>query len=111
MWPISFENNHYIWKYHNATLETLAGALTTQLWSPELTDSTGLTGEYDFTLEFVPDPHWQMRTGWTPPPQAGDDGPTIFSAVSDQLGLKLDSRKGQVSVLVVDSADKVPVQN
>jgi uncharacterized protein (TIGR03435 family) len=56
-------------------------------------DQTELTGKYDFRLVFSPD--------------LGDaTGPSIFTAVQEQLGLKLDSGKGPVAVIVIDSAQK-----
>ena len=105
----SFTNNHFRWTMRDYKIADLAGGLESQLWSP-VTDETGLAGEYDFTLEFVPSERWQMKTGWAPSGE-GADGPSLFTAISEQLGLKLESRKGPVPVLVVDSADKVPVAN
>lgn len=82
---------------------------------------TGLQGFYEFTLEF---------SGMQVPPQGfttaspmgvaagtgtgdpGEGGPTLFSAVEKQLGLKLQKVKNvPVDILVVDHADKVPTQN
>jgi uncharacterized protein (TIGR03435 family) len=44
-------------------------------------------------------------------PPAGDAGPTIFAAVQQQLGLKLEPKKGSVDFLVIDSIEKMPVEN
>lgn len=64
-------------------------------------DQTGLTGFYEFDLRWTPDDA----------PEGADTGPPIFKAVQEQLGLKLESRKDGVDVLVVDAADRVPVAN
>ncbi len=62
-----------------------------------ITDQSGLTGKYDFKLTWAPD--------------MGDTtGPSLFTALQDQLGLKLDSSKAPVEVVVVDSAQK-PSEN
>ena len=72
-------------------------------------DKTGLTGMFDFHLEFTPD---DATPGITTSSDAGDPlGPSIFAALQEQLGLKLESRKGLLDILVVDRADKVPVAN
>jgi uncharacterized protein (TIGR03435 family) len=56
-------------------------------------DRTGLTGQYNFRLVYSPD--------------LGDTtGPSIFTAVQEQLGLKLESGKGPVEVVVIDQAEK-----
>jgi uncharacterized protein (TIGR03435 family) len=62
-------------------------------------DETGLTGAYDIDLT------------WTPEGQDADTGPTIFTAVQEQLGLKLEGRKDAVAVMVIDHADRTPVEN
>lgn len=71
-----------------------------QLGRP-VVDHTGLTGRYDFTLE------------WKPGAEGDGDGagPTVFTALQEQLGLKLESQKGTVEVLVVDSALRKPIEN
>jgi uncharacterized protein (TIGR03435 family) len=66
-------------------------------------DNTGLKGFYELKLEWAPD---ISRPDAEPPP-----GPSLFTAVQEQLGLKLESRKGSVDVVVVDSAAKVPAEN
>jgi uncharacterized protein (TIGR03435 family) len=75
-------------------------------------DKTGLTGTYDIELTYAPDPGISL-TGRDfpgqpggPPPVANSDAPSIFSAVQEQLGLKLESTKGPVDVLVIDSAER-----
>jgi uncharacterized protein (TIGR03435 family) len=65
-------------------------------------DGTGLPGMYEIKLE------WAFR-----PLQNPDavPGPSLFTAISEQLGLRLEARKGPVDVLVVDHAEKVPGEN
>jgi uncharacterized protein (TIGR03435 family) len=98
----------------NLTLAEIAQALTREL-STELgrvvIDKTGIQGRYDFTLKWTPDNGAAAAdngTGGTPPP--ADSGPSIFTAVQEQLGLKLESAKGQVQVLVIDHAE-MPSEN
>jgi uncharacterized protein (TIGR03435 family) len=65
-------------------------------------DKTGLTGFYQFDLRYANEVS----------PGADDSaGPSVFTAVQEQLGLKLESKKGPVEVLVVDHAEKVPLEN
>lgn len=67
-------------------------------------DGTGLKGKYDFMLSWVP----EQRGGGTP---ESDSGPTLQDAIKAQLGLRLESKKALVDVLVIDSAEKVPTGN
>jgi bla regulator protein blaR1 len=72
-------------------------------------DKTGLTGRYDFTLQWTPDesqgpPGGPPGIGNAPPPDSS--GPSIFTAIQEQLGLKLESQKGPVEILVIDHAEK-----
>ncbi|MFZ0962683.1 MAG: TIGR03435 family protein [Terriglobia bacterium] len=74
-------------------------------------DQTGLAGNYDFTLKWTPD---QTPMGMAPgpppggpapdnaPPPPDASGPSIFTALQEQLGLKLESTKGPVDILVID---------
>jgi bla regulator protein blaR1 len=71
-------------------------------------DMTELTGLYEVNLEWTPES--QTTAGPTP---ASDtpSGPSIFTAVQEQLGLRLEARKGPLDVLVIDSAEKTPADN
>jgi uncharacterized protein (TIGR03435 family) len=74
----------------------LAGSLSGPVNSIVL-DKTGLAGVFDLNLEFTPD---QGASGGQ---AVGlDTGPSIFTAVQEQLGLKLESAKGPVDVVVID---------
>jgi uncharacterized protein (TIGR03435 family) len=66
-------------------------------------DGTGLTGYYDFRLEWNPD---DLDVSVTP----DHTGPSLFTAIQDQLGLKLESRRGPVEVLSIDTASQ-PSEN
>jgi uncharacterized protein (TIGR03435 family) len=70
-------------------------------------DMTGLTGYYEIHLEWTPEP--LAPTGATPVSE--QSGPSVYSAVQDQLGLKLESRKGPLDILIVDHAEKTPTAN
>jgi uncharacterized protein (TIGR03435 family) len=89
----------------------LAQQLAMQL-GRNVVDKTGLKGDFDFTLEWTPEPG--QGPGGPPPgeplPAADSSGPTIFTAVQEQLGLKLDSDKGPVDIIVIDSVAK-PSEN
>jgi uncharacterized protein (TIGR03435 family) len=77
-------------------------------------DKTGLTGKYDFVLEFTPDLSGiPLPAGFTTNDgnNATDPGTNIASAVEKQLGLKLTSTKGKLDVIMVDRAEKVPTEN
>jgi uncharacterized protein (TIGR03435 family) len=67
-------------------------------------DRTNLPGAYDFNLTWTPD-NMPMRPPGAPEPPVDPNGPSIFTALQEQLGLKLDSQKGPVSVLVIDRAE------
>lgn len=61
-------------------------------------DKTGLQGIYDFSVDLQPELHTDALTAWT-------------RALKDQLGLKIESRKGDVTVVVVDEAARIPTEN
>jgi uncharacterized protein (TIGR03435 family) len=79
-----------------------------QLLRRPVLDKTGLTGVYDFTLDFVPD------AGLAPVSSTADDntlpadpgGASIFTAIQQQLGLKLEPGRGQVETLVIDHVER-----
>jgi uncharacterized protein (TIGR03435 family) len=73
-------------------------------------DKTGLTGKYNFSLEWAPDFSVMQHPGGPmaapPPPQFDVTGPTIFTALQEQLGLKLQPGTGTVDVVVVDHVER-----
>jgi uncharacterized protein (TIGR03435 family) len=102
------------------TMARLTDVLGMALGRP-VVDKTGLTGAYDVTLDFSPEGMGPGPKGPAPeegggnpdeaPRDSNDSGPTIFTALQEQLGLKLESRKGPVDLLVVESVEKVPTKN
>jgi uncharacterized protein (TIGR03435 family) len=75
-------------------------------------DKTDLKGEYDFNLKWTPEPGQGPGLPGLPPPPPdalppGDtNGPSIFTAIQEQLGLRLESAKGPVEMIVIDGAQK-----
>jgi uncharacterized protein (TIGR03435 family) len=88
-------------------------SVVTQFAGQQVVDKSGLTGLYDFEFELPMDPEMLRRAASQaginlPPGQAQApqyDGPAIATILSEQLGLKLDSQKAAVEVLVIDSAE------
>jgi uncharacterized protein (TIGR03435 family) len=85
------------------TMQKLADLLSRQAGLP-VVDSTGLKGVFDFTLTWSPDEAAATPTD-------GAAAPSIFTALQEQLGLKLESGKGPVEILVVDHMEKAPTGN
>lgn len=88
------------------TVANLADEMTDMLGHP-VTDKTGMTGAYDFKLRFTPDDRLQVPGGAEPNerprlPSSDADEPSLFAAIQEQLGLKLESGKGPVEIIVVD---------
>ena len=77
-------------------MASLAGQLSSTLHHTVI-DKTGLTGKYDFALKFTPEDG--------PPPDSDNPDPTIFTAVQEQLGLKLVPSKGPTPTLVIDHVE------
>ncbi len=92
----------------NVTMKTFAGTLSGLVDKPVI-DMTELPGGFNINLEWGPDEMSAERKGSE---GSGDSapGPTIFTALHE-VGLKLESRKSPVEMLVVDRAEKVPVEN
>lgn len=86
------------------TMAKLAEMLSSQMDAP-VSDRTGLTEAYSFLLHYLPTRGPRAET------VADDTIPTIFDALQSQLGLKLVRRKAPVEFLLVDSAEKVPIEN
>ena len=89
-----------------ADIGQLAAQLSRLLNSTVL-DKTGLSGQYDVDLTFTPE---LLSAGGPPPPGVDPDGPSVFTALQEQLGLKLQSSRGPVDVLVIDHVEH-PTEN
>ena len=93
----------------------LVQLLSQQLGRPVI-DKTGIEGAFDVELRWTPEPgQGGGPFGGAPPPpeaiaQSDSSGPSIFTAIQEQLGLKLDSTKGPVEIMIIDSATK-PTEN
>jgi bla regulator protein blaR1 len=91
------------------SMADLVHSLSRQLGGRIVLDQTGLTGKYDIALQWMADHDGppMMGPGGPPPgqgdmPAANPDAPSLPTALQEQLGLKLESRKTSVAVLVVD---------
>jgi uncharacterized protein (TIGR03435 family) len=93
----------------NITLKFLADSLSG--WSNQgrpMIDQTGLSGTFDFVMEFTPDLPGPQPPGTNSQPDTS--GPTLEQALRDQLGIKLESVKGTMDVLVLDHVER-PSEN
>jgi uncharacterized protein (TIGR03435 family) len=90
----------------NVTMPTIAAGLTGPASNVDrpVVDQTGLTGTYDFVIEFLPEPPQGS------PPNPDKTGPTFLEALTEQLGLKLTRQKGPAEYFIVDHIEK-PLAN
>jgi uncharacterized protein (TIGR03435 family) len=82
----------------NTTLRGLTGMLTARLKRP-VADKTGATGDYEIRLRFAPDGDAESTL------------PSIFTVLQEELGLRLESAKVPVEMVVIDHLEKVPTEN
>jgi uncharacterized protein (TIGR03435 family) len=100
---------------HSAPVSFLAQTLSQQLGRTVI-DKTGLTGLYDFSLSWQPEQRQGQMFKTTADGESGPapadaaaphtSGPTVFTALQEQLGLKLDSQKGPVEILVIEQVEQ-----
>ncbi len=91
--------------YHNMRMSLFANVLSGAV-DDTVVDGTGLTGSYDFTLEYYSGPGGVgVKEGREPAPDP--NGASLEAALRDQLGLRLESRKGPVEMLVVERIQKL----
>ena len=88
----------------SVSIAQFADRLARQVGRP-VVDFTGLTGQFDLTLDWQPEAVQPEEQG------TASDRPSLFSALQEQLGLKLEPRKISLDVLVVDAAERVPTEN
>ena len=88
----------------NASMVSFVSLLQRAILDRPVVDNTGLSGKYDFDLEWAPD---ETQFGGDLLPATGAaTSPPLFEAIQEQLGLKLEATKGPVDALVVDTAER-----
>jgi uncharacterized protein (TIGR03435 family) len=90
--------------YRNITMLQLGNLLGLFSGRP-VADRTGMDGTFDVDLVFTPDQP-SGAPGGPAPPAASSDAPSIFTAVQEQLGLKLEASRGPVDVLVIEHIER-----
>jgi len=98
--PVAWGDGHI--RGGGQTVSELVNYLSSELKAP-VVDKTGLTGRYDYNLEFSRAP--------SATDNLADSAPDFITAVRDQLGLKLESKKAPIDLLVIDHIEKTPTAN
>ena len=96
----------------NATFAEFAGVMQTAVLDRPVVDRTGLPGRYDFTLTWTADDSQFAQMGVRVPPPSGDPNapPGLFTAIQEQLGLRLEPTTAPVGALIIDRVEK-PSEN
>jgi len=84
--------------------------LLTQVTRRIVVDESGLSGEFDLDLTFMPDQPVTLNGGAAPPALSQSDRPPLLTAIQEDLGLKLEPRRRDVDVLVIDRVER-PTEN
>ena len=91
----------------NATMWDFANAMQTLVLDRPVVDRTGLPGHYDFALNWTPDEFQFMGLGIKPPPPPDSAAnPDLYTAIEQQLGLKLESTRVPVEIIVIDHVER-----
>lgn len=99
--PYSGMSNNFEFKFQNTSVDSIAQSIEHALKQP-VVNETGLPGNYDYELKFAPD---------TADNPVYSGFPSIFTAVEEQLGLKLEPRKVPRDYLIIDHVDRFPAAN
>jgi uncharacterized protein (TIGR03435 family) len=97
---------------HNETIAEFAFEMQAMVMDKPVVDRTGLTDRYDFTLKWTPDDSQYQQSRSTSPNMripAGDNSnapPGLYTAVREQLGLKIEATKALIDVIVIDHVEK-----
>ena len=95
----------------NGTMSDFAGVLQSMVLDRPVVNDTGLIDKYDFALTFMPDDsqfngHPPVLNGQAPKQDAPDAAASLFEAIQQQLGLKLEAQKTAVDVIAIDHVEK-----
>ena len=97
--------------FHKRTLANFARFMQFVVTDKPVVDKTGVTGEFDFTLKWMPDESQFNGMGFrVPVPDGTAPLPGLFTAIQEQLGLKLEPQKIPAEVLVIDHVER-PSEN
>jgi uncharacterized protein (TIGR03435 family) len=92
----------------NMSISDFANGMQRAVMDRPVVDRTGLTNRYTFSLTWMPDESQFIQLGWKFTPPTGADSstpPNLFTAVTEQLGLKMEAVKTTVRVMVIDHID------
>lgn len=93
----------------NFTMQSFCHGMQEAVMDKPVVDQTGLTGRYDFNLNWTPDQSQFASFGAHIPPPNSDDPnapPSLYTALQEQLGLKMETTKANVDVMVIDHIEK-----
>jgi uncharacterized protein (TIGR03435 family) len=107
---LTVNNGLYLLHMPDWSMAVFSGQMA-YLLHAHITDATGLTGNYDIAMCWAPENTAGAAAGPNGVPVAMESGPTLQQAVQDQLGLRLESKKAPVEVIVVEHAEKLPTDN
>ncbi len=94
-------------RVNNATISDFTSLMQSAVLDRPVVDHSGLTGRYDFTLKWTPDEAQLAQMGMkAPATEAADAPPNLFTALPEELGLRMESAKTPVEVLVIDKVEK-----
>jgi len=96
-------------RVRDATMDDFVHVLQGDILDRPVVNQTALAGRWDFVLKWTPDDTQFAGMGMKPPPSAEDDAsasPPLFTAIQQQLGLRLEPRKADVPVLVIDHVER-----
>jgi len=96
--------DHALMPARNVTMQQFASVLQRAILDRPVVNKTELAGRYDFDLEWTPD---ESQFGGNLPRGAADsDKPGLLMAMQQQLGLRIEARRGPIDVLVIDSVNR-----
>ena len=101
-YAMSIANGRARWRFGDESMDAFSDMLANQLRQP-IANSTGLTEKYDFVM------FWDYAA--MGPDARRNPGPSIFAALQEQLGLKLESKKVPVDMVVIDHIERTPTEN
>ena len=104
--PMAVKQNGLVAMVERADLDELAAMASQPLRAP-VVNATGLKGRYDFKVDIAPYLTPEVTSAKNPTDLIG----VGITALQEQLGLKMESKKVQVELIVMDKAERVPVEN